>query len=181
MALTPNLTTVTVGGQFVDVLGNPVAGQVKFTPRAILVDPAADQVIVPRTVTVDLDANGSFTVVIPVTDDTSLSPVNWTYRVEEAFSGGRVYDIVVPSTPALQNLADMSPAVAVGSSEASTYVLLSVFYALEARVVTIEGVTSVVQASATTVATAATAASAAAVSAAAAESRILHPFVFLGI
>lgn len=181
MPLTPNLTTVTVGGQFVDVSGAAIAGQVKFTPRAILADPAADQVIVPRTVTVDLDANGSFTVVLPVTDDTSLSPVNWTYKVEEAFTGGRTYDIVVPSTPALQNLADMAPAVASGSTEANTYVLLATFSSLESRVTTIEGVTTVVQGAATQVSTAATAATTAAAAASAAEARILHPFIFLGI
>lgn len=181
MPLTPNLTTVTVGGQFVDVAGNAIAGQVKFTPRAILVDPVADQIIIPKTITVDLDANGSFTVVLPATDDTSVSPTGFTYRVEEAFVGGRLYDIVVPSSPSTLNLADVAPAVASGSTEANTFVLLSVFSALESRVATIETVTSTVATVAAQVTAASASVTAATAAAQAAEARILHPFVFLGI
>lgn len=181
MPLTPNLSTVTVGGQFVDVSGAPIAGQVKFTPRTILTDPVANQIIIPKTITVDLDANGSFTVVLPATDDNDVSPTNFTYRVEEAFSGGRVYDITLPASPATQNLADMAPAVPAGSSEATTYVLLSTFGALESRVATIESVTTVVQGAASQVATATSAATTAATAASAAEAKILHPFVFMGI
>jgi hypothetical protein len=188
VALTPNLSTVTVGGQYVDVAGNPIAGQVKFTPRAILVDTSGDQVIVNRTITVDLDANGEFAVVLPVTDDTDISPVNFTYRVEEAFSGGRVYDITLPSAPSTQNLADKVPAAPAGGSEEDTYVLLSVFAALEVRVDTIETVTSVVQGIADEVTDAVAAAEAAedaalaaADSAADAAATILHPFLTLGI
>lgn len=181
MALTANLSTVTVGGQYVDVAGNPIAGQIKFTPRAILVDTSGDQVIVNRTITVDLDANGEFTVVLPVTDDTDISPVDFTYRVEEAFSGGRTYDITLPSTPSTQNLADKVPAAPAGGAEEATYVLLSVFDALEARVTTIETVTSAVQTVASQVTAAVTAAQAAQQAAEDAEATILHPFLTMGI
>ena len=181
MPLTPNLSTVTLGGQYVDVSGAAIAGQVKFTPRTIITDAAANQIVIPKTITVDLDANGAFTVVLPATNDNDVSPTNFTYRVEEAFSGGRVYDIALPASPATQNLADVAPAVPSGSSEASTYVLLATFGTLEARVTTIEGVTTVVQGAATQVATASAAAVTAAAAASSAEARILHPFVFLGI
>jgi hypothetical protein len=179
--LTPNLSTVTVGGQYVDVAGAPVAGQIKFTPRAILVDTAADQVIVNRTITVDLDVNGEFTVVLPVTDDVDISPVDFTYRVEEAFSGGRSYDITLPSSPALQNLADKVPAVPAGGSEVATYVLLSVFNDLEVRVDTIETVTSVVQGIASQVAAAVAAAEDAAEAAQDAAASNPNPFLLLGV
>jgi len=181
MALTPNLSTVTVGGQYVDVAGNAIAGQVKFTPRATLVDTTGDQIIVNRTITVDLDANGEFTVTLPVTDDTDISPVDFTYRVEEAFTGGRVYDIALPSSPATQNLADKVPAVPAGGAEASTYVLLSVFDTLEARVDTIETVTSLVQTAANQVAAAEAAAQAAEAIALQAQAASIHPFITLGI
>ena len=188
MALTANLSTVTVGGQYVDVAGNPIAGQIKFTPRAILVDTTGDQVIVNRTITVDLDANGEFTETLPVTDDSDISPVDFTYRVEEAFSGGRVYDITLPSTPSTQNLADKVPAAPAGGAEVATYVLLSVFDALGARVDTIETVTTVVQSISGQVTDAVTAAEAAQTAAEGAEGaaldaerRILHPFLTLGI
>lgn len=181
MALTPNLSTVTVGGQYVDVAGNPIAGQVKFTPRAILVDTTGDQIIVNRTITVDLDANGEFTVVLPVTDDTDISPVDFTYRVEEAFTGGRTYDITLPSTPSLQNLADKVPAAPAGGAEVATYVLLAVFDALVTRVDTIETVTSVVQTAAGAVSAAVTAAQNAELAARASEARNVHPFLTVGI
>ncbi len=181
MALTPNLSTVTLGGQYVDVSGAPIAGQVKFTPRTILTDAVEDQIIIPRTITVDLDANGEFTVVLPATDDTDVSPSGFTYSVEESFTGGRVYDIALTALPATQNLADKVPTVESGGTEATTYVLLSVFNPLEARVDVIESVTSSVQTAAAQVAAAATAAATAQAAASAAEARILHPFVFLGI
>lgn len=181
MALTPNLSTVTVGGQFVDVAGNPIAGQVTFTPRTILTDPTANQIIIPKTVVIDLDANGSFSVLLPATDDSDLAPVNWTYRVEEAFTGGRVYDIVLSSSPATQNLADMAPAVPSGTSEAATYVLLSVFSDLEDRVQDIETVTVACQTAAVELLAASDAADSAADSADEVENSVLHPFVFLGI
>lgn len=181
MPLTPNLSTVTLGGQFVDVSGAAIAGQVKFTPRAILTDSTANQIIVPKTIVVDLDANGAFTTVLPATDDPDVSPTAFTYRVEEAFTGGRTFDITLSAAPSTQNLADLAPAVPAGSSEANTYVLLSTFGALETRVGTIETVTTSVQTAAGQVATASAAATTAANAAAAAEARILHPFVFLGI
>ncbi len=181
MPLTPNLSTVTLGGQYVDVSGAPIAGQVKFTPRTILTDADEDQIIIPRTITVDLDANGEFTVVLPATDDPDVAPAGFTYRVEEAFSGGRTYDIGLTALPATQNLADKVPTVPSGGTEATTYVLLGVFDALEARVDTIESVTASVQTAASQVSAAATAASAAQTAAQSAEARILHPFVFLGI
>jgi hypothetical protein len=181
MALTPNLSTVIVGGQYVDVTGSPVAGQVRFTPRPIIIDAAADQIIIPRTVTVDLDANGEFTVVLPVTDDPDVSPIDWTYRVEEAFPGGRLFDIQLPEGSPTINLADVSPAVPSTGDEASLYVLLSVFNDLADRVTVIEGVTTVVQGIASDVASAVTASQVAAGAALDAERRILHPFVTIGI
>lgn len=181
MPLTPNLSTVTLAGQYVDVAGNPIAGQVRFSPRAVLVDGTADQIIMPRTVTADLDANGTFTVVLPATDDTSLSPVNFTYRVEEAFTGGRAYDIQLAATPSVQNLADKVPVALSTGDEVSTYVLLSVFNALVSRVSTIETVTSTVQGLVATVNTAALQTAAAQTAAESAEAKVLNPFVFLGV
>lgn len=181
MPLTPNLSTVTVGGQYVDVAGNPIAGQVKFTPRAVLVDGVANQIVIPNTITVDLDATGTFTAVLPATDDSSLSPVNFTYRVEEAFSGGRVYDIQLAASPSSQNLADKVPVVSSTGDEVSTYVLLSVFNALVTRVDTIETVTSTVQGAVAAINTAAANAAAAQTAAQSAEAKVLNPFVFLGV
>lgn len=181
MPLTPNLSTVTVTGEYVDVQGNPIAGQVKFTPQEIVIDADENQIIIPRTVTVDLDANGSFSVVLPATDDTDLAPVNWVYRVEEAFSGGRTYFIVIPSSPSSLDLADVVPAVAAGSAEAATYVLLSSYVALETRVTAAEATTTVVSGLAAQISTAASNASGAQAAAEAAVAQAIHPFMLMPI
>lgn len=181
MPLTPNLSTVTVGGQYVDVAGNPIAGQVRFTPRAVLIDGVADQVIIPRTVTVDLDATGTFTVELPATNDDDLSPVNWTYSVEEAFTGGRTFDIQLAASPSSQNLADKVPVVSSTGDEVSTYVLLSVFNALDARVTTVETVTSTVETLVDHINTAESRVAAAQLAAETAEAKILNPFLAIGV
>lgn len=181
MALTPNLSTVTVGGQYVDVAGNPIAGQVRFTPRTVLVDGVANQIVIPATITVDLDATGTFTVILPATNDADLSPVNWTYRVEEAFSGGRTFDIQLAAAPSSQNLADKVPVVSSTGDEVSLYVLLSTFNTLVARVDTIETVTDTVENLISSINTATAQVAAAQVAAESAEAKVLNPFVFLGV
>lgn len=181
MALTPNLSTVTVGGQYVDVAGNPIAGQIRFTPRAVLIDGVANQIVIPNTITVDLDATGTFTVVLPATNDADLAPVNWTYTVEEAFSGGRTFDIQLAASPASQNLADKVPVVSSTGDEVTLYVLLSTFNTLVARVDTIETVTSTVAGLISSVNTAAAQTAAAQTAAQSAEAKVLNPFIFLGI
>lgn len=194
MALPTNLGTCVVGGQYVDFQGNAIAGQVKFTPRNATLSSSQDLVIIPRTITVDLDGTGSFTVTLPVTDDTDVSPTNFTYQVEEAFSGGRTYDIAIPSGSATINLADVVPAVPSTSAEAQLYVLLSVFNQLEARVDGLEAVSSDFTtaasgagAAANAAATAATAATTASTSATTALSAIqaaagsaINPLLFVG-
>lgn len=208
MPLTPNLATVTVSGTYVDIQGNAIAGQVKFTPRAILIDPAADQTIIPKTITVTLDVNGGFSVVLPVTDDPDLTPTGFTYRVEESFSGGRSYDITIPSSPVTLNLADVVPALP-NDGSGTNYVLLSQYTSLNAQVqtmvTTVNSVTSITgivntaaasastassQAtssanSASTAATAATNAATAATNAATEATNqvanYIHPFLLMGV
>jgi hypothetical protein len=107
--------------------------------------------------------------------------VNFTYRVEEAFTGGRTYDIQLAASPANQNLADKVPVVLSTGDEVSTYVLLSVFNALVVRVDTIETVTSTTQGLIAQVNAAAAAATAAQAAAESAEAKVLNPFVFLGV
>lgn len=143
MALTPNLSTVTVSGTYVDLQGNAIAGQIKFTPRTVITDPVADQIIIPSTITVTLDSNGSFSALIPVTDDPSVVPSGFTYTVEEAFSGGRTYDIEVPASTAggSLNLADINSALPqTGSS--TLYVSQQQYNSIDARIDDIEEITT---------------------------------------
>jgi hypothetical protein len=138
MALPSNLSTVTVTAKYLDTLGNPIAGQVKFTPRVTLSNSAQDTILINSTVTVTLDNTGSFSAVLVATDDPDALPTEFTYRVEEAFIGGRTFDITLPSTPSTIDLADKlpaTPAFGVGS----LFVTVDQFNALEARVTVTEG------------------------------------------
>lgn len=188
MALTPNLSTCTVSGTYVDIQGNPIAGQVNFTPRAILTDASYDQIVIAKTISVTLDANGSFSAVLPVTDDQSLSPYNFTYSVEEAFTGGRIYDISIPSDAVATglNLADVVPSSA-SSGLSTTYVLLSAYTALNSQVQGMVATVNTAVAPATQINTATAAAVSAAASATAASDtaaenlRYIHPFMLMGV
>ena len=101
MALPANITTITLTGRYIDYEGNPIAGQVKIYPSQVLIDAAADRIIIPNTLTADLVA-GAFSLTVPVTNDPDVSPTNtgtdYYYYYEEAFSGGSTLKIHIPST-----------------------------------------------------------------------------------
>jgi hypothetical protein len=145
MALTPNLSLVTVSGQYVDIEGNPIAGQVKFTPRVALKDTLADQIIIARTIFATLDTNGGFSVSLPATDDTSVDPINFTYTVEEAFIGGRTFDIAVPQASGIINLADIVPSVSSTGTEQATYILLAAYGPVKTQADTIEASINIIE------------------------------------
>jgi len=139
MALPNNLTTITVPGTYIDIAGNPIAGQVRFTPRAVLQNVTSNIILINSSITVTLNSNGAFSQALVATDDTDAAPINFTYQVEEAFIGGRTYDILLPSATVggTLDLADVAPAVADDGSGV-IYVDQPTFDALEARVVVVE-------------------------------------------
>lgn len=141
MALPVNLTIVTVTGTYLDIAGNPIAGQVKFTPRAVLKNVTSNVVLINSTVTVTLDANGAFSQQLVATDDADAAPLNYTYFVEEAFVGGRSYDILLPSSPSTIDVADVAPALADDGSGA-LYVDVEDYTDLEERVTDVEAISS---------------------------------------
>jgi hypothetical protein len=112
MPLGAAVTTVSLQGNFVDYTGAPISGQVKFTLSDLLQNGTDNQMIVPSTKSVTLDANGSFTTTLPATNDPDLVPIPYTITVEEAFPKGRTYTISLPyTTVGSLNLADISPAI----------------------------------------------------------------------
>ena len=139
MSLPANLTTITVTGTYLDIAGNPIAGQVKFTPRAVLKNVTSNIILINSTITVTLDANGAFSQALVATDDTDAAPVDFTYQVEEAFIGGRTFDMLLPSSTigGTVDLADVAPAVADDGS-GTLYIDQPTFDALEARVTAVE-------------------------------------------
>ena len=132
MALTADLTTITLQGTYVDLAGNAIVGSVRFTPQSIIKDTDQNQIIINTAITETLDANGSFSVVLPVTDDTDVVPVPFAYYVEEIFSGGRSFYITLPlGSTSPQNIADLAPAV--DTTTAEDYVTTSEYNSLLTR------------------------------------------------
>ena len=170
MALPTNITTVTLSGTYIDLQGNPIRGQVKFTPRTVLVDADQDTILISASLTVSLDDYGSFTVVLPATDDPDTNPTGFTYKVEESFSGGRTFDIQLPKAQTVVNLADIVPAQP-STGTGTQYVSVDQYVSLEGRVTVVETAASpfmVISTAATSASTAAATAAAAAAAASAA-------------
>jgi len=118
MALGASITTVALAGNYVDYTGAAISGQIKFTLSDLIQNGTDNQMIVPSTKSVTLDANGSFSTTLPATNDPDLVPIPYTITVEEAFPKGRTYTISLPyTTSGTLNLADISPVIT-----ADTYV-----------------------------------------------------------
>ena len=133
MALPASLSTCTVVGTYVDLQGNPVRGSINFTPQTILKETAANVIIIPVVIQKTFDATGSFSIVLPVTNDTDVTPQPFIYTIEENFTGGRTIEIALPLSVAgtTQNLADLLPALS--SAEAASYVTTDQYQALLTR------------------------------------------------
>lgn len=116
MAIAGTVTQVALAGTFKNYLGDAIAGQVQFTLSDMLRNSLSDQMIVPSTVAVTLDSDGSFTTTLPSTDDADVIP-EFEYTVEEAFPDGRTYTITLPAaTTGTLNLADISPVPTIGTT-----------------------------------------------------------------
>jgi hypothetical protein len=120
MALSPDISTTTLTGTYVDINGTAQVGSVRFTPICNVIDTDQNQIVVSQPITDILDNNGAFSVVLPVTNDTDYTPNPIAYRVEEIFGGGRDFFITLPAGQATYDLADLSEAV--DSSTAGNFV-----------------------------------------------------------
>lgn len=110
MALPPQYDLVTLTGRYVDILGNPLAGQqirLTLAPEALVVT-AADTIITPDVRIITLDVNGYFSVDVPASDDPDVNPNGWTYHVEEGFGARRSYNIQV-LRPGPHDMSDLAP------------------------------------------------------------------------
>jgi hypothetical protein len=132
MALTADLSTITLTGTYVDLQGNPISGLVRFTPQSIIKDTDQNQIIVNNSIEATLNSSGAFSVTLPVTDDSDVIPIPFAYAVEEVFSGGRTFFITIPGGGAgTQDIADFAPAV--DDATAANFVTQSQYNILEAR------------------------------------------------
>ena len=133
MALPSSLSTCTVAGTYVDLVGNPIRGSITFKPQTILKETTANVIIMPTAINKTLDANGSFSAVLPVTSDTDVVPQPFIYTLTENFTGGRVFEIALPLSVAgtTQNLADLLPALS--ETAAAAYVSIEQYQGLLVR------------------------------------------------
>ena len=144
MALPASLSTVTVAGTYVDLLGNPVRGSITFEPQTILKEKTLNVHVMPVHIIKTLDATGSFTITLPVTSDTDVTPQPFIYTLVENFTSGRTFQIALPLSVAgtTQNLADLL--IALSPSDASAYVSVDAYQGLLTRYNTASGVREIV-------------------------------------
>lgn len=107
MPLPAGWALITVTGTFLDREGTPMDGFVHFHSGQVVV--VGGTIVVPKTITAELDENGSFEVELPSTDDPDLNVTGWAYTVEEDFEGGRTYSIFVEYNGGDIDLATVSP------------------------------------------------------------------------
>lgn len=83
----PNdVVTRTATGTYTTATGSAAVGRVTFTPTARVVD-TDDNIIVEDTITAILNASGTFSVVLPTTDNSLLKPAGWAYQVHVRIRG----------------------------------------------------------------------------------------------
>jgi len=106
-----------ITGQFIDFLGQPVAGTVNLTPTAaVVIAGTSKKIAVGSSISIDLDINGAFDITVPATDDPQTNPTGWTYSVVEGFPGGRSYSIDAP----MNATRDLTAIVEVPSANGQT-------------------------------------------------------------
>lgn len=97
--------------------GLPISGKVTFRPTPpLIIDAAADTLIVPKSIQVNLDVTGAFSTQLVATDDADLNPSGWTYEVSFQLNGGvsiPSFHITVP-TGSTRDLADIAPVPGAG-------------------------------------------------------------------
>ncbi|MGW0468330.1 SGNH/GDSL hydrolase family protein [Streptomyces sp. NPDC003027] len=107
----PGIATVTLTGRYIHPDGTPLQGTVRIAAPTLITLSGADS-LVNGSVTVTLNASGSFTVTLVATDNTAMSPTGWAYNVVETMQGfsPRSYAIMLPQATPVVDLADIAPA-----------------------------------------------------------------------
>jgi hypothetical protein len=119
-----SLTVVTVVGDFRRYSSTAISGKVVFRQKVALFSPT-DNAIVPMDTYEALFTNGTFTIVLPSTNDPEWNPKNWTYEVE-VFIGGRSMlhgSMALPYTASPVDFADVF--MPGSSASGDTFIFLS--------------------------------------------------------
>jgi len=113
-SLPTGITYGTVKGRFVEAIldgpddddnpdARPIVGSVTLTPEAkhiLAATNAPPTTVMATALKIALDSNGSFETKVVATDNTTLNPAEWTYRVTFSFDRGITYapfNIEVPA------------------------------------------------------------------------------------
>lgn len=115
MSLPASWSAVRVFGTYLQFDGSPAVGSVTFeSAYAVHVDgdDGKPVCVLPRLLTVPLDASGHFETDLPTTDDPDITPTGWAYHVREQIAGGREFDMFAV-TGADINLVTAVPVVPV--------------------------------------------------------------------
>lgn len=130
MPLPADYNTVPVRGKYTYLDGVAAQGAVKFTGKGVAVSDTYDTVILPVTITKELEGDGSFEVNLPATNDPDILPNGFTYKVEEVFTrgGGRTFEIDVPleSLPDGIDLSSVAP-LPPSAGDPTAFVTLTAF------------------------------------------------------
>lgn len=117
MSLPGNLTTITVTGTYTNPDGSAASGKVSFTPSVAVVDGTGKVIIPASTISVTLSGSGTFSVVLPCTDNSALSPSNWTWNINVSVTGvagpQSVFSVFLPSS--LGTTVDISALTSAGN------------------------------------------------------------------
>jgi len=99
-------STVTLTGKYLAPDGTPLGGTVGITMNiGHVLDATGNKVLVGST-SAKLDSAGAFSLVLPATDDVTLSPSGWQYTLHGPT--GRV-TFSLPASPSTVDIADVTP------------------------------------------------------------------------
>jgi len=126
MALPATFDTLTVKGSYLDFLGLPPAdgSTIDFEPNvSALKHNSSDTIIFSAKRSVTLAADGTFSIVLPVTTDPDVTPT-FQYNVTENIKGAATRKYVVDFPVALAGTTvDLSDYVVIGAAPAGTNAL----------------------------------------------------------
>jgi hypothetical protein len=119
VTLPSDLTTIVVTGTYESINGTPLSGQVGFGISAAVQDATGKVILGIGTQYATLNPAGSFSIILPCTDNAGLSPTGFTYLVTEQVPGlGRSYNVALPHT--LGSTVDLAALAPVSAPPAAT-------------------------------------------------------------
>jgi len=120
-------STVTLTGTYLGFDGAPASGAVTIIPTVPQIVDAAGNVILSGNVRATLNSAGSFSVVLPATDDVRLNPTGFGYTLIPGLAHGQLTAVsfALPAAVPTVDMADITPVSASTFTAAATYVTLS--------------------------------------------------------